>query len=319
MPNIEIEQITVSLDDTNIKRGDRKTLKVEIMPEEAKNQAIAYSSSNPSVATVDSSGNIIGLKSGKATITVKSKSNNVSDSIDVTVYTPVEEIQLGLDNLILQEGDTYSIIPVLLPSDADSTKLNYRSETEDIATVTQDGKITAVKEGKTKILVETADGKVRTELQVNVVPKLAEGEIKFDENLQINQNEIIGWDYKNMKVSQIKGKITTNYKVEIYDSKGKLLTDTENAGTGAKIKFIDESGSVKIEYIIILYGDVNGDGKINSVDLLVLQRHILEIEKLTGAFIKAGNINKNGKNPSSYDSLLIQRHILELKIISQKI
>lgn len=319
LPNIEIEQITVSLDDTNIKRGDRKTLKVEIMPEEAKNQAIAYSSSNPSVATVDSSGKIIGLKSGKATITVKSKSNNVSDSIDVTVYTPVEEIQLGLDNLILQEGDTYSIIPVLLPSDADSTKLNYRGETEDIATVTQDGKITAVKEGKTKILVETADGKVRTELQVNVVPKLAEGEIKFDENLQINQNEIIGWDYKNMKVSQIKGKITTNYKVEIYDSKGKLLTDTENAGTGAKIKFIDESGSVKIEYIIILYGDVNGDGKINSVDLLVLQRHILEIEKLTGAFIKAGNINKNGRNPSSYDSLLIQRHILELKIISQKI
>ena len=80
-----------------------------------------------------------------------------------------------------------------------------------------------------------------------------------------------------------------------------------------------ESGNVKIEYIIILYGDVNGDGKINSADLLILQRHILEIEKLTGAFIKAGNINKNGKNPSSYDSLLIQRHILELKIISQTI
>ena len=220
---------------------------------------------------------------------------------------------------MLQEGDTYNIIPVLIPSDADSTKLNYQSENADIATITQDGKIAAIKEGKTKVTVKTADGNVSTELEVTVIPKLAEGEIRFDESLQVNQNEIIGWDYKNMKVSQIKGKITTNYKIEIYDAKGNLLTDEQNAGTGSKIKFIDESGSVKIEYIIILYGDVTGDGKINSADLLILQRHILEIEKLTGAFIKAGNINKNGKNPSSYDSLLIQRHILELKIISQTI
>ena len=319
LPETEIEQITVSLDDTNIKRGERKPLKVEIMPEEAKNQEIEYLSSNSSIATVDNSGNIIGLKSGNATITVKAKSNNVSASIDVKVYTPVEEIQLGIDSLMLQEGDTYNIIPVLIPSDADSTKLNYQSENADIATITQDGKITAIKEGKTKVTVKTADGNVSTELEVTVIPKLAEGEIRFDESLQVNQNEIIGWDYKNMKVSQIKGKITTNYKIEIYDAKGNLLTEEQNAGTGSKIKFIDESGSVKIEYIIILYGDVNGDGKINSADLLILQRHILEIEKLTGAFIKAGNINKNGKNPSSYDSLLIQRHILELKIISQTI
>jgi len=73
-----------------------------------------------------------------------------------------------------------------------------------------------------------------------------------------------------------------------------------------------------MEYQIILYGDVNGDGKINSVDLLVLQRHILEIEKLRGAFLKAGNVRRDGKNPSSLDSLLIQRHILELQMIEQK-
>lgn len=72
-----------------------------------------------------------------------------------------------------------------------------------------------------------------------------------------------------------------------------------------------------MEYEVIVYGDVSGDGKINSTDLLILQRHILEIQKLQGAFLKAGNINKNGKNPSSLDSLLIQRHILGLKLITQ--
>ena len=39
-----------------------------------------------------------------------------------------------------------------------------------------------------------------------------------------------------------------------------------------------------MEYKVVIYGDVNGDGKINSIDLLVLQRHILEIEQLQGPF-----------------------------------
>ena len=87
------------------------------------------------------------------------------------------------------------------------------------------------------------------------------------------------------------------------------------SGNSGKIK---EAEEILREYKIILYGDVTGEGKINSVDLLVLQRHILELEKFDGIFLKAGNINKNGKNPSSVDLLLIQRHILNLKIIEQK-
>ena len=87
-------------------------------------------------------------------------------------------------------------------------------------------------------------------------------------------------------------------------------------GTGCKIRILDNTQLV-MEYNVIMYGDVNGDGKINSVDLLVLQRHILEIEKFEGVFLKAGNIQKNGKNPSSVDCLLIQRHILGLQEIVQ--
>ena len=71
------------------------------------------------------------------------------------------------------------------------------------------------------------------------------------------------------------------------------------------------------EYEIVIYGDVDGNGKINSVDLLKLQRHILEIEELDFVSQKAGNINKNGKKPTSVDLLLIQRHILGLKQIVQ--
>ena len=124
-------------------------------------------------------------------------------------------------------------------------------------------------------------------------------------------------DINNNTVGKLKELVQSIYNVEIYNYKGELLSDDKYVGTGSTVKLVDENNDIKMEYTIIIYGDVNGDGKINSIDLLVLQRHILEIQKLTGVFLKSGNINKNGKNPSSLDSLLIQRHILGLKYIQQ--
>lgn len=64
-----------------------------------------------------------------------------------------------------------------------------------------------------------------------------------------------------------------------------------------------------------LYGDVNGDGKITSVDLLVLQRYILGLQELEERAIRAGNTSKNGSKPTSVDLLVIQRHILGIELI----
>ena len=94
------------------------------------------------------------------------------------------------------------------------------------------------------------------------------------------------------------------------------MQDNDKVGTGSKIR-VKEDDKVLREYQVIIYGDANGDGKINSIDLLVLQRHILEIEKIEPIFKKACNIAKNGKKPTSIDLLLIQRHILGLQIIEQ--
>ena len=101
--------------------------------------------------------------------------------------------------------------------------------------------------------------------------------------------------------------------------------ENERSETGPQAGFDIETESFKCRDPIIYWHEqtdryylhVNGDGKINSVDLLVLQRHILEIEKIDDIFQRAGNINKNGKKPTSVDLLLIQRHILELQIIKQ--
>ena len=147
--------------------------------------------------------------------------------------------------------------------------------------------------------------------------------VTLDENIEftdliIKGNIISGLEEGKNSVLEIKNKIQTTYKIEIYNENNEVLLDSQPVGTGNILKCFDENNNEVMEYIFLYYGDVNGDGKINSIDLLVLQRHILEIEKLEGVKVKAGNINKDGKKPTSRDLLLIQRHILGLQKIDQK-
>lgn len=316
VPEKQIEKINVKIDKTTINKGETIKLNVEILPEEAKNHEVIYSSNNNNVAQVDGSGNITGIKSGKATITVKAKENNVSSSVNITVYTPVSDVILQEDEIYLQKEEEITIKPIILPTDASNKNISFKSLDINVVTVTSNGLIKAIEEGTTTIEVKTEEGAITKQVKITVLGQLEDADIEFSEELKINNNIISGWNTKKLSVSDIKEKITTKFDIEIYNSKGKKLEENEIIGTGSKIRFL-ENGKVKMEYKVVIYGDVNGDGKINSIDLLVLQRHILEIEQLQGPFLLAGNINKNGKNPSSIDSLLIQRHILELKLIEQ--
>ena len=166
--------------------------------------------------------------------------------------------------------------------------------------------------------------------------------IDYKENNDTNNNKN---NLKN-KVSDIKELITTDLELEFQNYKGETLNDEDLLGTGSiilvrektkkdneneeisekekgkvneKIKEEKEEkkGNILRVYTILIYGDCNGDGKINSVDLLVLQRHILEFEKLEGIFLKASNVRKVGTKPTSVDLLLIQRHILGYQKIEQ--
>lgn len=318
VPTVQIEQIRLSASRTVINKGESETLKVEILPLEAKDHEVEYSSSNPNILSVDGEGNLLAIQSGIADIKVKAKENSVASSMRFQVYTPLTDMQINAESLVMQEGDRFVILPILTPSDADNQKVIYTSENEEIATVDSAGNITARKEGSTRIIVKTEEASITREILVTVVPKLGEDEIVFDEDLQVEQNEISGWKLEDLTVENVKDKIQTSYIIKIYNHNNQELTEEKQVGTGSKIQLVDEQNVIKMEYYVIVYGDVNGDGKINSTDLLVLQRHILEIEPLKGLYLKAGNINKNGKSPSSLDSLLIQRHILGLKLIEQK-
>ena len=315
VPNVQVEKITLSLDKTTINKGERIKIKANISPEDAVDKTLKYSSDNTSVATVSSDGYIQGISSGSAKITAKA-SNGVTGTINIKVYSPVTDIITSTDNIVLQIGETYKINATVIPDDADNKNILYNSENSGIAKVDEQGIVTGETEGETSINAVSEEGTISKKIKVKVIPQIQEGEIIIDESLYVEGNEMSGLENKNNTADKILNKIKTNYSVEIYNSKGSKISGNELVGTGSVIKVLNNKDLI-MEYNVIMYGDVNGDGKINSVDLLVLQRHILEIEKFSGVFLKAGNIRKNGRNPSSVDLLLIQRHILGLQNIVQ--
>ena len=316
-PIMPIEQIYLKIDNPIIPKGEKAKIEIEILPVEAKDNKIQWSSSDSSIVMVDNLGNITTLHAGTAVITAKAEGSDVKGTISIQVTSKVTGIELEGSEIYLSVGEIYSLNAKVQPEDADNPNILYKVENEDVLTINENGIITALIEGNSKIqVISEENNNIQTECHVIVTRNLGENEIIFQEPLKHQGIYITGIPDNNNTVSEIKKNIITNLETEIVNSKNEALSNEDKVGTNCKLQ-IKENENLLKSYEFILYGDVNGDGRINSVDLLVLQRHILELQFLEPIYQKAGNINKNGKKPTSVDLLLIQRHILGLKSIEQ--
>lgn len=120
--------------------------------------------------------------------------------------------------------------------------------------------------------------------------------------------------------STVQGTITKLQTANKYASIN--ITDKNNKAktsgsivTGDKITI--ESNNESKTYTVVIYGDNNGDGEITTLDLLLVQKHLLKKSTLTNAFLKASDVNKDG-NVTTLDLLLVQKHLLKKSNISQK-
>ena len=228
----------------------------------------------------------------------------------------VEKIVLDNTNINLIIGSKMKINPTVLPENASNKNIVWRSDDATIATVNTNGEITAVSVGDTVITVKSAENaNIIEKCNVRVIDVGEDIYFELDESIKLNGDEISGVD--RLTVDEFKELINTNLVVEFYDNSGNLLLGDSLIGTGYRLCLKDLNGVEIYNYYFIIYGDVNGDADINALDVLVLQKYILEIRQLDGLFLKAGNISKNGELPSSLDVLKVQKHILEIKFIEQ--
>ena len=95
---VTISVSNVTLDKTNatLKAGEILQLIAAITPNDATNKGLNWSSSNPSVATVDSNGRVTGLKDGTVTITVTTSDGSFVASCEVTISGSVADTKTSI-------------------------------------------------------------------------------------------------------------------------------------------------------------------------------------------------------------------------------
>ncbi|MBD5407331.1 MAG: leucine-rich repeat protein [Treponema sp.] len=153
--NITLDKNTLTL----IRNGTAK-LTATVTPSNADNKTVTWSSSNTSIATVDNDGMVTAISAGIATITAKAGDKTATCTVTVNPI-PVNKVTLDKDTLTLTRDKTAKLTATVYPDNADDKTVTWSSSDETVATVDNNGTVTAVKEGTANITAR-AGGKTAT-------------------------------------------------------------------------------------------------------------------------------------------------------------
>lgn len=151
--------------------GEAATLETAVAPADATHVVISYTSSDNSVATVSDAGEVKAVGVGEADITAVVENTELSAVCKITVLPKIESVDLNYTELSLKVGGTAQLTYTVQPEDAVVESATYTSSDESVATVDEEGTVTAVADGTTTITVDV-DG-VTAECEVTVSTKTA--------------------------------------------------------------------------------------------------------------------------------------------------
>lgn len=136
------------------------TATVKVTPNKKANKKVTYKSSNKKIATVNSKGEVKGVKAGSTKITVTSKKNSKKKAtIKVIVKkAAVKKVTISTKKATLAVGATKKLTAKVTPKKNVSSKIAWSSSNKKIASVTSKGVVKGVKEGTATITAKAADG-----------------------------------------------------------------------------------------------------------------------------------------------------------------
>ncbi|MDR2913001.1 MAG: leucine-rich repeat protein [Alistipes sp.] len=201
---IRVASISVTPATLALEIGDSKPLTTEVMPADAADKSVTWETSDPKIATVSPTGEVTTIAAGTATITAtadgKSDTSTITvaepenpedptdptddpedpedptdpdDTIDVTFIILNRYGETITRVLPLDEGESEKLKATIAPENATDKTLTWASSDENIATVDQEGKITAHTQGMVKITATATTPKsnpTQTTVTVNVYP-----------------------------------------------------------------------------------------------------------------------------------------------------
>ncbi|WP_337779859.1 Ig-like domain-containing protein [Prevotellamassilia timonensis] len=145
--------------------GATKQLTADVLPENADNRNVKWSSVNTSVCFVMDNGTVVAVSEGSSVVTATTVDGGFTDFCVVIVKLPVDDkrpvtgIRLEQNSVTLSKiGETVKLKATVLPADADNPNIQWESSDRTVCLVINDGTVVAIGAGSAIITATTEDG-----------------------------------------------------------------------------------------------------------------------------------------------------------------
>lgn len=251
-----VNSVSVTPATLSLTKGMTSQLTAAVLPDNAGNKNLNWTSSNPAVATVNAAGLVTAVSSGTATIKATAADGSGKyGSCVVTVKTPVTGLLFSQTPVTLQKNGTIDLSDQLTisPSDADNKTLTWSSSDSNYASVSEQGVVTILKDSGTmqnvtvNITAATTDGSDKSAtFTITIAPiKVTSMELSASE-LSLTKDESVNLSVANMMPSnatvQTVSWSSSDLSVATVDSTGKVTVVSDTAGQTAVITATADGG-----------------------------------------------------------------------------
>jgi uncharacterized protein YjdB len=138
--------------------GQTEQLSASVVPSNATNPNVIWTSSDTTIATVNATGLVTARACGSVSITATTQEFNKSASVTISVNLLVASVSLNVNSITIKKDSTIQLAATIAPASACDQVVNWTSSDEAIATVDASGLVTAVSAGSVQITATTRDG-----------------------------------------------------------------------------------------------------------------------------------------------------------------
>jgi uncharacterized protein YjdB len=157
--NGAVTGVTLDQAEIGLGMGNVYTLTATVLPADAKDKTVTWSSSKTAIATVDNDGKVTAKSLGTAVITVTAKNGKKATCVVTVGDVDVTGVSLNVGELALEIGETHGLVHDVQPGNASFKTVDWSSDDKDVATVGEiTGTVTAVAVGTATITVTTRNG-----------------------------------------------------------------------------------------------------------------------------------------------------------------
>lgn len=236
----------------------------------------------------------------------------VTKDIEVHVVTVNQKdylaIKLNRDSYTMMEGYTYNLSATI--NGETDAELFWTSSNDNIAIVDENGKVTAISDG-VAVITATLLGTDVSETCFITIIKNPDMSLTLKDDSKYTEYEgyICGVSPSNNTVSFVKSEIATEKNIKFF-SGDKELSDSDIVSTGTTVNMYDNDNNKIDSLIIVVIGDVDGDGEANLPDASHISCYLINKETLDEISLLAADVNGDGV-VNNIDASMIMRYQAE--------